>query len=129
FVVNGDTLQGWGHYGFEAADGSLTVPIASVKVVSSAMATRQATVFSAAAGDETSLPSFMKPPAGHTGLVAPLVVGGDVVAVLYAAGPERRPDEAGGRWAEEIELLVRHARARLESVTSERTVLALTRTA
>jgi hypothetical protein len=130
FVVNGDTLQGWGHYGFEPGHEALDVPISAIKVVASAMATRQATVFPAAAADEDSgLPPFMRPAAGHTGLIAPLVVGGDVVAVIYADGPERRGDEAGGRWAEEVELLVRHARARLESVTSEHTVLALTRTA
>jgi hypothetical protein len=130
FVLNGDTLQGWGHYGFEPGHESLDVPVSAVKVVASAMATRQATVFPAAAADEDSgLPPFMRPAPGHTGLIAPLVVGGDVVAVIYADGPERRGDEAGGRWAEEVELLVRHARARLETVTSEHTVLALTRTA
>jgi hypothetical protein len=62
-------------------------------------------------------------------LIAPLAVGGDVVAVLYAEGAERPSEqEEAAVWAEEVELLVRHAAARLENVTSERTVAALTRT-
>jgi hypothetical protein len=51
------------------------------------------------------------------------------VAVLYAEGAERRSEQdEAGVWAEEVELLVRHAASRLENVTSERTVAALTRT-
>jgi hypothetical protein len=129
FVVNGETLKSWGHFGFEPGQGAFDLPVDAVKVLTSALSTQQSAVFRAVApGDDPSLPPFMRPPDGHVGLVAPLVVGGQVVAVLYADGSETG-DAGGGHssWAEEVELITRHARSRLENVTSERTVTALTR--
>jgi hypothetical protein len=129
FVVSGETLKSWGHFGFEQGQGAFDVPVDAVKVLTSALSTQQSAVFRAAdSTDDPSLPPFMRPPAGHVGLVAPLVVGGQVVAVLYAEGAEAGPEEAGhAAWADEVEVITRHARARLENVTSERTVTALTR--
>ena len=64
----------------------------------------------------------MQVPVGHTGLVVPLIVGGDVVAVLYAddVGAKDEQEDAPV-WTEEIDLLVRHAAIRLENLTSVRT--------
>jgi hypothetical protein len=64
----------------------------------------------------------MQVPVGHTGLVVPLIVGGDVVAVLYAddVGHMELQEDAPV-WTEEIDLLVRHAAIRLENLTSMRT--------
>jgi hypothetical protein len=133
FVVYGDTLQSWGHFGFAPGQGAFDVPLHAVDRLTSVLSTQQSTVFRAAEADhDPSLPPFMRPPPGHVGLVAPLVVGDQVVAVLYADGvehganPEKR---AHAVWADEVELIARHAQARLENVTSERTVTALTRTA
>ena len=127
-VVNGDTLKSWGHFGFDPGQGAFDVPLDAVQVLTSALSTQQSAVFRAADGEaDPSLPPFMRPPAGHLGLVAPLVVGGQVVAVLYADGDEGGVDHARAGWADEVELITRHARARLENVTSERTVTALTR--
>ena len=133
FVVNGETLQSWGHLGFAPGQGAFDVPVHAVAVLTSALSTQQPAVFRAAEGDDDpSLPPFMRPPPGHVGLVAPLVVGDQVVAVLYADGVEHRagPEKhaAHAVWANEVELIARHARARLENVTSERTVMALTGT-
>jgi hypothetical protein len=133
FVVNGDTLQSWGHFGFPPGQGAFDVPVHAVDRLTSVLSTQQSAVFRAAEADhDPSLPPFMRPPPGHVGLVAPLVVGDQVVAVLYADGVEHgaNPEKRGQAvWADEVELIVRHARARLENVTSERTVTALTRTA
>jgi hypothetical protein len=127
-VVNGDTLKSWGHFGFDPGQGAFDVPLDAVQVLTSALSTQQSAVFRAADGEaDPSLPSFMRPPAGHLGLVAPLVVGGQVVVVLYADGAEGESDHGRTGWADEVELITRHARARLENVTSERTVTALTR--
>ena len=55
-------------------------------------------------------------------LVVPLIVGGEVVAVLYAddvGHAEQQEDAPVG--TEEIDLLVRHASIRLENLTSART--------
>jgi hypothetical protein len=133
FVVKGDMLTSWGHYGFPSGQGAFDVPVDAVRVLASALSTRESSVFRAVEGDEDpSLPAFMRPPTGHVGLVAPLVVGGEVVAVLYADGAESLGElDPADRapWADETELVARHARGRLENVTSERTVTALTRIA
>jgi hypothetical protein len=134
FIVNGDTLQSWGHFGFAPGQGAFDVPIHAVDRLTSVLSTQQSAIFRAAeAAHDPSLPPFMRPQPGHVGLVAPLVVGDQVVAVLYADGAEEgpRPNTHAGHaaWADEVELMARHARARLENVTSERTVTALTRTA
>jgi hypothetical protein len=132
-VVNSDTLQSWGHFGFAPGQGAFDVPIHAVDRLTSVVSTQQSAVFRAAEADrDPSLPPFMRPPPGHMGLVVPLVVGDQVVAVLYADGLEHgaSPQKHGHAvWADEVELMARHARARLENVTSERTVTALTRTA
>jgi len=134
FVVDGETLRSWGHFGFAPGQGAFDVPVHAVAVLTSALSTQQSAVFRAAEGEsDPSLPPFMRPPPGHVGLVAPLVVGDQVVAVLYAEGVERGadPEKRGDLavWTDEVELMARHARARLENVTSERTVTALTRRA
>jgi hypothetical protein len=131
FVVNGDVLQSWGHFGFAPGQGAFDVPVHAVAVLTSALSTQQSVVFRVAdRDDDPSLPPFMRPPPGHVGLVVPLVVGDQVVAVLYADGVEHRAgpetDASHATWTDEAELIARHARARLESVTSERTVMALT---
>ncbi len=70
----------------------------------------------------------MRVPTGHIGLVTPIVVAGEVVAVLYGDGADRVSEqEDAPLWTDEVELLVRHASLRLENVTSERTVEVLYR--
>lgn len=97
-VVDGGMFRIWEHLGFEDGTGPAEVP-------------RNA--------DESEFPGFMRVPTGHTSVVVPLLVGGDVVAVLYADGPER---EGVPPWMEGAQLLARHAALRLESVTSVRAV-------
>jgi hypothetical protein len=61
------------------------------------------------------------------GLVTPVVVGQAVVALVYAEGPANAGHEPGAPvWREQVEVLVRHASSRLESLTSQRTVEVLT---
>jgi hypothetical protein len=129
-IVEPDMFRSWGHFGFADGQGPFDVPATQAPWLAAAVARQQTSVLSAGeAAVYPDLPAFMRPPAGHAGLIAPLSVGGEVVAVLYAEGAERRQDQdEAGVWAEEVELLVRHAAARLENVTSERTVAALTRT-
>jgi hypothetical protein len=56
-----------------------------------------------------------------------VVVQREVVAVVYADGPDRDAEQAGAPvWTEQVEVLVRHGSSRLENVTSQRTVEALT---
>jgi hypothetical protein len=72
---------------------------------------------------EPTAPAFMRVPAGHSGLVTPIALDGEVVALLYGDDADRPPAKDGTPiWTEQLELLVRHASSRLEYVTSERTV-------
>ena len=74
-----------------------------------------------AGGDGVSddaAPGFVSLAQGVTAQVAPVLVGGSVVAVLYAdnAGEEPSPG-----WSASLEILARHAGHRLEAVTAART--------
>jgi hypothetical protein len=128
-VVEGEMLRVWGHFGFAATVAPVDEPIGHHGLLAAAVVRRQTLFVPSALDDQPAkLPSFMRAPAGHAGLVMPIVVARDVVAVLYANGEDpRSPQEKTPVWTEELELLVRHAAARLESVTSERTVEVLTR--
>ena len=76
---------------------------------------------------DPTLPAFMRVPDGHVGMLMPLVVGTQVVALVYADGPEQAGEShAGAVWTEQVEVLVRHAASRLENLTSRRAVEVLT---
>lgn len=137
FVVDGDTLKVWADHGYDAGPGVSDVSSQDVKVLAAALATQVTSTFrSAEAERDATLPAFLRPAAGDLALVMPLSVGGDVVAIVFADGPEGAGAGDGGEtpqaraaWVDEVELVARYARTRLESVTSERTVSALTRMA
>jgi hypothetical protein len=131
FLVEGDMLQVWGQFGFASATGPVPMAVADAGALTAAVALRQ-TSFVSPRSDarDTTSPAFMRVPAGHSGLVVPIIVGGETVAVLYADDVNKLPQqEDAPRWSEEVELLVRHASLRLENVTSARTVDVLTRPA
>ena len=129
FVVDGETLRSWGHYGFPPGHAPADLPIATGGIVGTAVQHKQIAFVSPTIdpkGPET--PAFMQVPNGHIGMLIPIVVGGEVVVLLYANGVERRTDhETAVTWTEQVELLVRHAALRLENVTSIRTVEVLTK--
>jgi hypothetical protein len=127
-LVDEDRLRVWGHFGFPAAAAPVDLALDQVAFVTAAVALRQTSfVPPSFNGHDPGVPAFMRVPAGHTGLVAPLVVGNDVVAVLYVDDLDRPPaQEEAPVWTDVVELLVRHASARLENVTSLQTVDLLT---
>jgi hypothetical protein len=128
FVVDGETLKAWSDYGYDAGPGVTDLPVHGVTRLAAALAAQTMSTFRAGEVEsDTTLPEFLRPDVGHVALLAPLSVGGDVVAIVYAEGPAGR--EARAPWIDEVELVARYARTRLESVTSERTVSALTRMA
>jgi GAF domain len=130
FVVESNRLRSWWHAGFAEGSEPVDVPEGECGVFESAIDRQRIMDISPAdvAGDRTA-PAFLRMPPGHEGLVCPLVVGGQVVALLYADGAERRTELGDAPvWAEQVEVLVRHAALRLENVTSRRTVEVLTRT-
>ena len=123
-LVDGYMLRTWEHTGFAEGTGPTEMPIGAAGTLAAAVALKQTSfVPTVIEGRDSAVPGFMRVPAGHTGLVVPLTVGGDVVAVLYADDVARAVEqEDAPLWTEEIQLLARHAALRLENVTSVRTV-------
>jgi hypothetical protein len=123
-MVDVEQLRPWGHRGF--ADGILPdqLPISASSTLACALVTRRSTFVPPLVQSRASeSPAFMRVPVGHTGFVLPITVGGEVVALLYADDVDRKEvHEDAPVWTEELELMARHASARLENLTSVRTV-------
>ncbi len=128
-LVDGYMFRTWGHFGFAEGTGPTEMPIGASGTLAAAVALKQTCfVPPVIEGRDGEGPVFMHVPAGHTGLVVPLTVGGEVVAVLYADDMSRSVEhEDAPLWTEELELLARHAAIRLENVTSACTVEVLAR--
>jgi hypothetical protein len=127
-VVDDTMLRSFRHHGFAPGLAPPDMPVTASPVLSGAVLLRQVTPVAPSDGrPDPNLPAFMRLEPGHTGLIMPLTVGKEVVALVYADGPDRRADDPGAPvWSEQVEVLVRHASARLENVTSQRTVEVLT---
>jgi hypothetical protein len=123
-IVSAGNLQTYRHHGFEPGRAPIDLPVESSPVLTNVVTFRQAAMVQPAGlTPDPLLPGFMRVQAGRVGLAIPLVVGKEVVALVYAEGPERAAGEPGEPvWTEQVEVLVRHAAARLENVTSMRTV-------
>jgi hypothetical protein len=124
-VLRGERITGWRLSGFGPRDAQpklIDLPLAESGVIGLAVAAARAVTTrdgqSAAAG-----PGFDKIPADRMGLAVPVVVGGRVVAVVYADavtldGHERPVPSS---WPELIEVLARHAGRCLEALTAQKT--------
>lgn len=122
-LVDAGRLRPYRQHGFGPGLEPVDVLVDSSPLVAGVIELRQAAKVPAIERPEARVPAFMRVPAGHVGQLIPLVVGREVVAVVYIEGPERVGAHAGEPvWAEQVEVLVRHASARLETVTSLRTV-------
>ena len=123
-LVDGEKLHCWGHFGFEPSVAPYDMVIKADQRLATAVKEKHTVrVPSAVVAASVATPDFMRVPSSHVGLVSPLVVGDNVVALLYADGPERSLGQSPGAvWIEQVEILVRHAAVRLENLTSLRTV-------
>jgi hypothetical protein len=122
-LVDGGTVRRFADFGYSVGPRPSDVPVDSFSALSRAVNERQRVQLSAAAASFSGdVPAFLRPSTGHSGLVIPVVVGGNVVSLVYAEGPDRLSSPHASVWIEAIELLVRHASSRLENVTSRRTV-------
>ncbi len=124
-VLRGERIQGWKMSGFGPRDAqpkSIDLPLADAGVIGMAVgAARAATTRD---GQATAAgPGFEHLPADRMGLAVPVIVGGRVVAVIYADGVtmdgNERPVPSG--WPEVIEVLARHAGRCLEALTTQKT--------
>lgn len=124
-VLRGERINGWKLSGFGPRDAQpklIDVPLADSGVIGLAVGAARAVTTrdsqSAAVG-----PGFEKIPPDRMGMAVPVVVGGRVVAVVYADavtldGHERPVPSS---WPELIEVLARHAGRCLEALTAQKT--------
>lgn len=125
-VLRAERIQGWRMSGFGPRDAqpkSIDLALADSGVIGLAIGAARAVTTrdsqTAAIG-----PGFETLPADKMGLAVPVIVGGRVVAVVYADavsvnGQHERPVPSG--WPELIEVLARHAGRCLEALTTQKT--------
>ena len=126
-VVRNERLQGWKLSGFADRDSqpkSIDLGLNEGGVIGEALASRRAAV---TRGGETAVagPAFAELGGDAVGTVAPVVVGGRVVALVYAdnrSADQHTPLRSG--WFDVIEILARHAARCLEALTVQRTTVA-----
>ena len=123
-LVDGETLRSHRHYGYEAASAPGDLAVDASPILAGVVASRtSATIDPPTPRVEQARPAFLRVLPGRVGLAIPVVVLQQVVALVVAEGAARQPSDPGEPvWTEQVEVLVRHASARLENVTSIRTV-------
>ena len=120
-VVKGDHVVGWRLSGFGPRDAqpkSVDLPLVEAGVIgAAASSSRPATTQSGADG-----PGFEHLPEDRMGLAMPVLVGGRVVAVVYADGVSGGEQDhiVPNPWPEAIDVLARHAGRCLEALTAQR---------
>jgi hypothetical protein len=126
-VVKGDHIVGWRLSGFGARDAqpkSVDLPLAESGVIGlAATSSRAVTTKSGADG-----PGFEHLTDDRVGMAMPVLVGGRVVAVVYADGvtDEAHDQAVPSPWPEAIEVLARHAGRCLEALTAQKVATPVT---
>ena len=121
-IVEGERIRGWRFVGFEPAlPSARQVDVALVDAGIVGEAAQSAASRSVEAGAEAgaggAVPAFMTLPSGANAVAVPVMVGGDVSAIVY--GDDGGGEPAAG-WRESIEILARHAGHCLEGLTAAR---------
>lgn len=121
-VVKGDRVVGWRLTGFGPRDTqpkSIDLALTESGVIGlAASSSRPVTTRSGAADG----PGFEDLPADRIGMAMPVLVGGRVVAVVYADGvaADEQTQMVPSPWPEAIEVLARHAGRCLEALTAQK---------
>lgn len=124
-VLRADRIQGWRMSGFGPKDKqpkSIDLALADSGVIGLAIGAARAVTTrdsqAAAIG-----PGFETLPADRMGLAVPVIVGGRVVAVVYAdaVATDGHQRHVPSSWPELIEVLARHAGRCLEALTTQKT--------
>jgi hypothetical protein len=123
-VLRNDRLLGWKLSGFGARDAQpklIDIGLTEAGVIGLAVGSaRPATSRDSQSAGEG--PGFAHLPADRMGLAVPLIVGGRVVAAVYADGvaEDGREQAVPSSWPEVIEILVRHASRCLEALSAQK---------
>ncbi|MEO7135538.1 MAG: hypothetical protein ABI024_15120 [Vicinamibacterales bacterium] len=124
-VLRNERIQGWRMSGFGSRDNqpkSIDLTLAEAGVIGVAIgAARAATTRDSQAA--AIGPGFETLPADRMGLAVPVIVGGRVVAVVYAdaVAGDGHPRHVPSGWPELIEVLARHAGRCLEALANHKT--------
>jgi hypothetical protein len=121
-VVKGDHVVGWRLSGFGARDAqpkSIDLPLAESGVIGLAATSSRAVTTKSGGADG---PGFEHLTDDRVGMAMPVLVGGRVVAVVYADGVtgEAHDQTVPSPWPEAIEVLARHAGRCLEAMTAQK---------
>lgn len=124
-VLRGDRIQGWRMSGFGARDAqpkSIDLAMSESGVIGLAIAAARTVTTRDSQGAGVG-PGFETLPQDRMGLAVPVVVGGRVVAVVYAdaVAIDGNVRLVPSSWPELIEVLARHAGRCLEALTSLKT--------
>jgi hypothetical protein len=125
FVVRGRNLQGWSFSGFEAAPheprsvtfGLDVIPDFERVVDQGSRSEVHHTAFN---GDDSGPLNFISLRSEDVGVAVPVIVGGQVAALVYADDGADLDRPVPASWPEAIELLARHAARCLEAQTAIR---------
>ncbi len=123
-TVQGDRVRGWRFVGFgptlDDEARQIDLECGEAGIVGRAVVTGEASsVVSGPNGvPGDAEPAFTTLPSGVHALAVPVLVGGQVMAVVYGDDAERRPAPA---WRESLEVLARYAGHCLEALTAVRT--------
>jgi hypothetical protein len=120
FIINGPQLEEW-HVPSVPAISAGIVRTREPEAGVLGEAVRSGSV--AQAGHDVAAPAFAGLGAGRAALAVPLLLGDEPVGVLY--GDEGAGDAAPAGWRDAIEILGRHASARLAYLTAVRTAQAM----
>jgi hypothetical protein len=120
FVINGSRLEEW-QLPLVAAlsHESIRTDAAAAGILGQAVRSAAAVK----AGEGFTAPEFAALEVGRRALAVPLALGGQVVGVLYS--DEGTAEAAPAGWTDAVEILGRHASARLAYLTAIRTAQAL----
>jgi hypothetical protein len=126
-VLRGERVLGWKLAGFGARDAQpkgIDLSLAESGVIGLAVGTaRPVTTRDSHTAAEG--PGFAHLPSDRLGFAVPVIVGGRVVAVVYADSvSEGREHAVPSSWPEVIEVLARHAARCLEALSAQKAVAA-----
>lgn len=126
FVAADGSLRSWRFAGFDPSPderGALDLPLATGDLLTAAATTRSVKVIDGSTHDVA--PAFAALAPGRQAVAAPLVMGRELIGVLYADQGDGFAAERES-WKAMVEVLARYASRAIEALTAQRMAHALT---